>query len=128
MAFNQGMTESADEQLASIAQADSLPFALYERGTWCAILSPGEGETVQRGEECSLHIRTYSLSGKLYTDFVQTALIGAWKLPAAIEENITEWHHGARLVLLSPWYAAYGIQGTEHIPPYENLRIEITIQ
>lgn len=128
LAFNQQLTEAADAQLAHIAREDSLPFALYEHGTWAAITIPGEGETVLPKEECTLHIRVYSLSGTLYTDSHQTARIGAQTLPAAIEENITEWRHGAQVVLLAPWYAAYGIQGTEHIPPYENIRIELTIQ
>ena len=122
------MTEAADAQLAQIARSEELPFALYERGTWAAIITQGEGETVQPKEECKLHIRVYSLSGTLYTDSDKTARIGAQELPAAIEENITEWRHGAQVVLLAPWYAAYGIRGTEHIPPYENIRIEITIQ
>jgi FKBP-type peptidyl-prolyl cis-trans isomerase len=30
--------------------------------------------------------------------------------------------------MLVPWYAAYGIQGTDEIPPYENLIIEIDIK
>lgn len=126
--LNQRLTESADSELASIARTEDIPYALYERGTWAAILAQGEGERVQPKEECRLHIRTYSLSGTLYTDTEQTARIGAQQLPPAIEENITEWKHGAQVVLLAPWYAAYGIKGTEHIPPYENIRIELTIQ
>lgn len=128
LALNQQLTEAADAQLAQIARSEELPFALYEHGTWAAIIAQGDGETVQAKEECTLHIRTFSLSGQLYTDSEQSARIGAQTLPAAIEENITEWRHGAQIVLLAPWYAAYGIQGTEHIPPYENIRIELTIQ
>lgn len=126
--LNQHLTEVADSQLASIARSEDASYALYERGTWAAIIKQGEGEAVQPKEECTLHIRAYSLSGTLYTDTEQTARIGAQQLPPAIEENITEWKHGAQLMLLAPWYAAYGIKGTEHIPPYENLRIELTIQ
>ena len=128
LALNQQLTESADAQLAHIAREDTLPFALYEHGTWAAVLTPGQGETVQTKENCTIHIRVYSLSGTLYTDSQLTARIGAQELPAAIEENITEWQHGAKMILLAPWYAAYGIKGTDHIPPYENIRIELTIQ
>ena len=128
LALNQQLTEAADARLASIARADTLPFALYEHGTWAAVIAPGTGETVRPKEECTLHIRVFSLSGTLYTDNQQTAVIGAQTLPAAIEENIREWRHGAQLILLAPWYAAYGIKGTEHIPPYENIRIELEIR
>lgn len=127
LAFNQQLTEAADAQLARIAREDALPFALYEHGTWGALTTPGDGETVLPKEECKLHIRIYSLSGTLYTDSECTARIGAQTLPAAIEENITEWRHGAHVVLLAPWHAAYGIKGTEQIPPYENIRIDLTI-
>lgn len=126
--LNQQLTEAADRQLASIASAEDTTYALYERGTWATIREAGEGEPVRPNEECTIHMRAYSLSGKLYIDIEQTARIGAQQLPQAIEENITEWRHGAQLVLLAPWYAAFGIKGTEHIPPYENLRIELTIQ
>ena len=126
--LNQHLTEEADRQLASIARSEDIPYALYERGTWAAIIRQGEGETVQPKEECTLHIRSLSLSGTLYADTEQTVRIGAQQLPPAIEENITEWRHGAQVILLAPWYAAYGIKGTEHIPPYENIRIELTIQ
>ena len=128
LALNRQLTESADDRLAAVAREDTLPFALYECGTWAAVVAPGEGETVMPKELCELHIRTYSLSGMLYTDSRQTARIGAQELPAAIEENITEWRHGAQVVLLAPWYAAYGIKGNGNIPPYENIRIELTIR
>ena len=126
--LNQHLTEEADRQLASIARSEDTPYALYERGTWAAIIAKGEGETVQPKEECRVHMRIYSLSGTLYVDAEQTVAIGAQQLPPAIEENITEWRHGAQIVLLAPWYAAYGIQGADQIPPYENVRIELTIQ
>jgi hypothetical protein len=70
----------------------------------------------------------YSLSGKQYTDSDITVRIGKYELPAAVDENITEWHHGAHVRMFAPWYAAYGIQGTDYIPPYENVIIELNIR
>ena len=127
MELNQRLTVAADDQLTQIAQQEG-QFVLYERGTWVKTVQWGTGEKVNSGEPCSVHMRIFSLDGKLYYDAEQTALVGKYELPAAIDENIPEWNHGAQLILLVPWYAAYGIKGTEQIPPYENIRIELEIK
>lgn len=125
--LNQQLTQTADEQLARFAREAEDSYALYERGTWAFIRKQGSGETVQHGEICNVKMRIYSLSGRMYMDCEQSAQIGRNELIEAIDENITEWRHGAEIILLAPWYAAFGIKGTEHIPPYENVRIELTI-
>jgi hypothetical protein len=127
MDLNRQLAESADEQLYRWVQTQTEPYALYEQGTWVTVLHAGEGEIVP-GEECSVHMRVYSLEGKVYYDTDQTAKPGKYEFPTAIDANITEWHHGASLKLAAPWYAAYGIKGTDHIPPYENVMIELDIR
>lgn len=127
MELNLRLTQAADDQLSQLAQQEG-NYVLYERGTWVQTVVWGEGEKVNPNEECTVHMRISSLDGQLYCDVEQTALVGKHELPAAIDENIPEWKHGAQLLLLAPWYAAYGIKGTEHIPPYENVRIELEIK
>ena len=129
MELNQQLAQAADEQLLRIVQAKDAPYALYERGTWAYISDKGDtSRDILPGSECSLHMRIWSLSGQLYIDTHQRAHVGKCELPAAIDENITEWHPGAKLELYAPWYAAYGIKGTAQIPPYENIRIELEIK
>ena len=129
MGLNQQLTEAADGQLYQWAQAQSETYALYERGVWAVIMQPGDSERpVQAGDECTLCMRVYSLTGRMYCDMERTARIGKYELPSAIDENITEWHHGARIRMAAPWYAAYGIKGTADIPPYENVIIELEIR
>ena len=128
LALNQQLTERADELLARLAQEQDEPYALYERGTWAHREAAGEGETLREGEECTIHMRVLSLDGRLYLDAEQTAHVGKYELPAAIDANLTEWQHGDRWTLLAPWYAAFGIKGAGQVPPYENVRIELTIQ
>ena len=128
MAMNRQMTETADEELYRLANEEG-GYSLYERGTWAKITRPGDSSRpVHPGEECTVQIRVLSLGGQLYTDSELTAHAGKYELPPAIDENITEWHHGESLTLIAPWYAAYGIKGTAEIPPYENVRIELTIK
>ena len=98
-------------------------------GVWAYVIDRGDAEQpVLAGEECRLRMKVFSLSGKPYTDSDLTVRIGKYELPAAVDENITEWHHGAFVRMFVPWYAAYGIKGTDHIPPYENVIIELNIR
>lgn len=127
--MNQQLTQTADEQIYRWVQDQAEPYALYERGTWVSVRQAGESDlAIQEGDECTLHMRVLSLNGQAYCDVVRTARAGKYELPAAIDENITEWHHGAILRLAAPWYAAYGIKGTEEVPPYENVIIELEIR
>ena len=128
MELNQRLTVAADDQLTQLAQQEG-QFVFYERGTWVRTIDWGETENkVNPGEQCTVHMRVFSLNGTLYLDTEQTVTVGKNELPDAVDENLPEWHHGAQLVLLAPWYAAYGIQGKEPIPPYENLRIELAVK
>ena len=49
-------------------------------------------------------------------------------MPVTVEWNISELHPGARVRMYVPWYAAYGLQGTAHVPPYENVIIELELK
>ena len=130
MELNRQLAQAADEQLAALVQAQPETYALYENNTWCTLLELGDtdGPTPKPGEEWSLHMRTYSLSGKLYTDSEGTYRVGKQELPPAIDNNIFEWHHGTRVRLFAPWYSAYGLKGTDAIPPYENVMIELELK
>ena len=128
--LNQHLTETADAEILRIVQTQEEGYAQYERGTWVKMIDPGQTEQdrIQEGEECTVHMRVSSLAGTFYSDTEQTGKAGKYEFPAAIDANITEWHHGARMTLLAPWYAAYGIKGTAQVPPYENVIIELEIR
>jgi hypothetical protein len=129
MELNQQLAQAADEQLLRLAQAQPEPYALYERGVWAYVEEQGDTERlVRNGEECTVRMTVYSLSGDRYTDSEITACVGKYELPAALDDNMPEWHHGARVRMFAPWYAAYGIKGEGAIPPYENVIIELEIK
>ena len=79
-------------------------------------------------EEWTVHMCVYSLSGQLLTDSEATYRIGMQELPPAVDANIGEWHRGARVRMYVPWYSAFGLRGTETIPPYENVIIETELK
>ena len=130
LTLNQQLAETADETLYRLAQAQEESYALYENGTWVHLIDTGDATrgVPAGGEECTVHMRIYSLEGRLYSDIEQTAHAGKYELPSAVDANIFEWSHGAKARLLAPWYAAYGIKGTDEIPPYENVIIEIELK
>ena len=127
--MNRQLAEAADEQIQRMAREQSESYALYEHGVWAYVEDRGEADQpIQAGDELTLHMTVFSLAGKRYTDSELTVRAGKYELPAAIDDNITEWHHGAQVRLFAPWYAAYGMKGTEYIPPYENIIIELKIR
>lgn len=130
LTLNQQLTQTADETLYRLAQAQEEPYALYENGTWAYLIDTGDAAkgAPREGEECTVHMRIFSLDGHLYSDIEQTAHAGKYEFPAAVDANIGEWNHGTKAKLLAPWYAAYGIKGTDAIPPYENVIIEIELK
>ena len=130
LALNQQLTQTADETVYRLAQAQEEPYALYENGTWVYLMDVGDAThgVPAEGEECTVHMRIYSLEGRLYSDIEQTAHAGKYELPGAVDANIFEWNHGTKARLIAPWYAAYGIKGTDEIPPYENVIIEIELK
>lgn len=129
MELNQQLAQAADEQILHLVQAQPEPYALYERGVWACVAEKGDMDrSVRAGEECTVRMTVYSLSGERYTDSEITACIGKYELPAALDDNMPEWHQGARVRMFAPWYAAYGIKGEGAIPPYENVIIELEIK
>ena len=126
MELNQQLRISADESLRSIVQQEEQPYALYEGGVWATIIERGDIErgAPKLGEECTVHMRVRSLEGMLYSDEETTATVGKYVWPTAVDRNITEWNHGAKIQLYAPWYVAYGVAGKDPIPPYENERID----
>ncbi len=128
--LNRQMALAADEQLLQLAQLQEEPYALYDGGIWVHQIDGGDTDSpaIQFGELCTIRIRTYNLDGRMLTDTEQTYPIGKFEMPMGVERNIREWHHGARLRMYAPWYSAYGMKGTDHIAPYENVILEIDIR
>ncbi len=129
--FNQHMRQEADRALQAKAQSNpDETYALYQWGTWVHIIDPGDEDAgkPQRNEECEIHMRIYSLDGHFYCDDEQSVTLAKYEIPVAVDWNILEWNHGAKVRMLVPWYSAYGIQGTDVIPPYENIMIDLYIK
>lgn len=130
MQLNMELAKAADEELATLVQMQEETYALYTGNAWATIIERGDIDRPMpiMGEECIVHMKIYNLAGQLLEDSEATYCVGKLELPAAIDANIREWHHGAQIKMFAPWYTAYGIKGTETIPPYENVMIELELR
>ena len=54
--------------------------------------------------------------------------LGKNELPLGVDSNVPELYPGAKVRMYVPWYAAFGQLGTEYIPPYENVIIELELK
>ena len=127
MEMNLQLAQAADRAVLEIAQAQEEPYALYEGSAWMHIYSKGD-ETQpmpHNGSVCDLHMRIYTLDGRQLEDSEGTYTVGKYELPTCIEQNIHELRPGAQVRVFAPFYTAFGAQGTAHIPPYENVRIDL---
>lgn len=130
MEMNQRMVIEADKQVSAYAQEKEETYSLMDiSNTWLFVQEKGEGDTAPKeGEQWEMHICTRTLQGKLLCDVEQTYAIGKGELLPCIDIATDELRHGERLIMLAPWYAAYGMHGNETVPPYTNVILEIEIK
>lgn len=129
MTLNQRMAAEADNQLVQYIEKQSETYALHElSNAWMRHIALGDKEdTPQKDEQWRIHIRNKSLDGQLLLDECREYTIGRNELPICIELACEEIHHGDVLVIVAPWYSAYGMYGNEYIPPYTNVILEIEV-
>ena len=130
MELNRQLAAAADRQLAQIAQAQDVPYALYEGNVWMAVLDRGDEEkgSPQPSEEWVVGMQIYDLSEHLLVDTEGVYRIGKCELPQGVDANIGELYRGGKARMYVPWYAAYGLTGTAEIPPYENVIIDVELK
>ena len=70
MELNRQLAAAADRQLAQIAQAQDVPYALYESNVWMTVLDRGDEEkgSPQPSEEWVVGMQIYDLSEHLLVD------------------------------------------------------------
>ena len=130
MELNSEMAQAADAQLTKLVQQQEDSYALYDGNVWIHFIERGDikSPAPAEDEEWLIHLRIYTLEGRLLQDAEQTYRIGKRELPPAVDYNIGDMHRGTQARMYVPWYSAYGLQGTEEVPSYENVIIEMEIK
>lgn len=130
MELNMRLAEAADQQVLQAVQTQEESYALYEGQVWMHILDPGDTQRdkFKNGDLCSVHMQVYTLARELLVDSEGSYHVGKGELPRGVDANLPELYPGAKVRMYIPWYMAYGLQGTEHIPPYENVIIDLELK
>ena len=126
MTYNERMAEAADNELIKHIEQQELSFAQTEIGTWVSQKKKNNiGDTPQKDERWVIRLIIKDLDGNLIEDTEQTYTIGHNELPVAVTNALSEMHHGEEVLVLAPWYTAFGQQGKKGVPPYTNVQIEV---
>ncbi|MCQ2348201.1 MAG: FKBP-type peptidyl-prolyl cis-trans isomerase [Paludibacteraceae bacterium] len=121
--MNQRMAEEADRQLIRYAEG----YVLLEENVWVKGLDEAT-QPLTENELVSLHARFYSLDSVLLEDHQHEVTVGRIEDIQGIVSVVNKMERGDSVSLLVPWYEAFGSAGNGQVPPYENLRVELTIQ
>ncbi len=128
--LNMQLAKAADRAVQEVAQAQKEAYALYDGPAWVHINTRGD-ETqpvLSSRQSYMIHMCIYALNGQRLEDTEGSYTLGRHELPQGVEPCIRELHPGGSARLIVPWYAAFGMKGTAHIPPYENVIIDLQIQ
>ena len=124
VALNQKMAEDADSRLIPYVTED---YALQEDGYWVSGL-----RDVETGFRDSVQVtarwRVYDTDGQLYEDRHETLTVGRTGEMRVLDPVLRQMHPGDSVSILAPWYMAYGSLGSQVVPPYTNVRIELIIE
>ena len=127
--FNMHMAEIADQVCIVAVKKEPRNYAMDEVGFWYTkIMSKGDNNLLQQGQEIILHVQIYQIDGTPLLDKKFNTTVGTNELPLAISRSLNMMRIGEQMQVITPWYAAYGIEGTNIIKPYSNLQITITTE
>lgn len=130
MEMNQRMAKEADKTLLRYVETQEESYALLDiSNAWIHFAEYGDDCTSPQEDELwRMHIRTKDLQGRLLLDEEREYRIGRNELPICADIHCNEWHHGDHIIMLAPWYSAYGMHGNDYVPPYTNVIIDIKIK
>lgn len=128
MDFNQRMANAADKECFNWVKQDTATYTLDEFGFWYKKDIITNTTPLQQGQEVNLHITIRELSGQLVADIQDHFVLGGDNMPIAFNRALKMMSNGEKMTLITPWYSAYGIEGTKLIKPYSNLIITLQIE
>lgn len=123
VAINEKMANEADRQLAQ----HSAGYALWENGSWVSGWKEPE-QPMRENERVRLQLQIYDMDDTLLEDILETVTVGQYDRMQALADILPEAQRGAKFSMLVPWYLGYGATGNEHVAPYTNLRIVVSIE
>lgn len=127
LTMNQQMAEQADKQLTRVATSE---FVLMDENYWVKGLYPQDDNlpTLDENEYVQFEAELFTLEGRLLGAHQASVKLGQVDEMQAVVQVLPLMQHNMQVTLLVPWYMAYGSAGSAEVPPYENLRVELSVR
>ncbi len=123
--MTQRMAEEADKELTNYVNHVDSGYTLNESGIWYRYTKRTDEKRWQKGEDVELHAQIFTMDGKLLTDSRETIALGKGETLQSVENILQTMRRGEACELLIPWYQAFGVSGSEEVPPYTNIKINM---
>lgn len=100
-----------------------------ETGLWYLLLTSGQsGEKAKDLETVTISYDILSLDSLLLKKKRENIVLGKKQTINGIEEGLKLMHKGDKMLLIIPWYLAYGMKGDENqIPPYTSVMVKVQL-
>lgn len=111
----------ADKKYPEMKRADS--------GLWYLPIESGQSDKkVKDLEKFSVTYEVLSLDSTVLYKKNEKPVLGKKQLINGIEEGVKLMHKGDKMLLVIPWYLAYGMKGDgDKIPPYTSVMVIIKL-
>lgn len=100
-----------------------------ETGLWYLSLTSGQsGEKAKDLETVTITYEILSLDSLLLKSKRENIVLGKKQIINGIEEGLKLMHKGDKMLLIVPWYLAYGMKGDgNQIPPYTSVMVKVQL-
>ena len=126
LAFSMRMADMADRECSQWVRQDSNTYAMDEFGFWYCKTKKTLNDRLENTNKSLIHIKIYELNGKQLLDTKDYYSIGEGDFPLVVNRCLRQMAYGEEMQIVTPWYIAYGAEGTTQIKPYSNLLIILT--
>ena len=126
----------AENELIAYVKTSPDQWVQHEFGWWYRYTHKSEQHTESAGLPhaidtcCLIHEKVYSLDGTFLVDAVRefdSNATGSRTEPFAYRMMLSELTPEDTVVMLMPWTVAYSKRGRDHVPPYTNIRVLLTL-
>ena len=122
--LNQHLAQEADRELTRYVEEG---YAQCESGYWAKNLRVVD-HPLQEDVSVTMQMQVFLLDGQQVEQIREQVVVGKVGRMQALADAVGQMERGQTVSLIVPWYLAYGATGNEHVPPYTNLRVELTIE
>jgi len=124
--LNMRLAAAADQQITTWVQQQDTAYTLEDYGYWYCFYRRTEGTPIEELKKVELYYTTSTLDGRLIEDCQTTVTVGRRETLWAIDNILPMMKEGEAVRIASPYYTAYGKEGTERVEPLTNCIIDIS--